>query len=559
MALSGCAPGEIPYPEAGPAPGGAEVGANIVCPSGTAEMQSQVLATRCAGAGCHGSSMSALGLDLVSSGLEARLVNVPSIGCRGERLVVPGQPEQSELYRKVAHATPECGVRMPVGSAFNDAEIECLRRWIASLPGGAPDAGAGGDAASDRPAADLGAICPAGQQPCGGRCVSLQDDNGNCGACGRVCAPGSSCSAGSCACPGGQQLCGQRCTDVTRDNLNCGVCGRTCGGGQSCVGGACACNGGLTSCGGACVDLASNAANCGACGKPCSAGSVCAGGSCVRGGCPAGTATCDGACVDTQVSALNCGGCGITCAAGQSCTSGACSCAAGTSLCGGACVNSASDPWNCGGCGRTCPAGSACSGGSCGCASGQTLCGSSCVNTASDSGNCGGCGKACSGGASCVGGVCGTTCAPGTTLCSGSCVNTASDTRHCGGCGQACGAGESCTGGVCVGCGPTVSFANQVQPIFNASCTSNCHGGNRPAGGVSLAAGVAHAEIVNVTSSCRGLKQVAPGAPGSSYLINKLTGVGMCSGSVMPKMGGELSAAQIDLIRAWICQGAPKN
>jgi hypothetical protein len=34
--------------------------------------------------------------------------------------------------------------------------------------------------------------------------------------------------------------------------------------------------------------------------------------------------------------------------------------------------------------------------------------------------------------------------------------------------------------------------------------------------------------------------------------VNKLTGIGMCSGSAMPKAGGELSAAQVDVIRAWI-------
>ncbi len=60
-------------------------------------------------------------------------------------------------------------------------------------------------------------------------------------------------------------------------------------------------------------------------------------------------------------------------------------------------------------------------------------------------------------------------------------------------------------------------------------------------------------------STCRGLRQVAPGSPASSYLINKLTGVDMCAGSVMPKAGGELPKAQIDLIRGWICQGAPNN
>ena len=42
-------------------------------------------------------------------------------------------------------------------------------------------------------------------------------------------------------------------------------------------------------------------------------------------------------------------------------------------------------------------------------------------------------------------------------------------------------------------------------------------------------------------------------------LLDKLTGVNLCSGSVMPKAGGKLPQSQIDLVRAWICQGAPNN
>jgi hypothetical protein len=138
-------------------------------------------------------------------------------------------------------------------------------------------------------------------------------------------------------------------------------------------------------------------------------------------------------------------------------------------------------------------------------------------------------------------------------------VNTSNDPANCGGCGKACPGGQVCRAGTCVDCGPAVSFARQVQPIFDAGCTNNCHSGNRPAGGLSLAAGAAHAELVNVTSTCDGRKQVAPGAPEASYLMNKLTGMGMCAGSVMPKMGGELTAAEIAVVRGWICQGALKN
>jgi hypothetical protein len=53
--------------------------------------------------------------------------------------------------------------------------------------------------------------------------------------------------------------------------------------------------------------------------------------------------------------------------------------------------------------------------------------------------------------------------------------------------------------------------------------------------------------------------RVAPGSVATSYLVNKLTGQGLCSGNLMPPNGGPLSSTQLDLIRAWICNGAPNN
>ncbi|MBL8950054.1 MAG: hypothetical protein JNK82_04715 [Myxococcaceae bacterium] len=42
----------------------------------------------------------------------------------------------------------------------------------------------------------------------------------------------------------------------------------------------------------------------------------------------------------------------------------------------------------------------------------------------------------------------------------------------------------------------------------------------------------------------------------ASYLVNKLTGTGMCLGSQMPKGSGSLTAAQLDTVRAWNATGA---
>ena len=82
-----------------------------------------------------------------------------------------------------------------------------------------------------------------------------------------------------------------------------------------------------------------------------------------------------------------------------------------------------------------------------------------------------------------------------------------------------------------------------------------------PAEGLNLNAGKAYAALVNAPSSqCGGgTLLVKPGAVGESYLVNKLTGQGMCFGSRMPKGGSSLSQAQIDLVRTWICAGAPNN
>lgn len=315
-------------------------------------------------------------------------------------------------------------------------------------------------------------------------------------------------------CPEGEASCGGACIDVTSDPANCGGCGIACGPDQRCADGRCECVVSLDACGAACVELSSDPMHCGACDNACAA--LCAMGRCVDR-CPAGTTECDGACADLSSSAAHCGACDRPCAPGEACTEGACSCAEGYERCGGACVDLASDEAHCGACDRP-----------------------------------------CSEGASCVDGAC--TCPAGTTSCGGECVELASDPRHCGACGNACADGASCAGGTCVSCGPEVSFAADIQPIFTRSCAvSRCHSGARPQASLSLEAGRAWAELVNVPASCGGHILVVPGSEADSYLMNKLLGVGMCSGSQMPKRDEALPAAEIELVRAWICRGAAND
>lgn len=422
------------------------------CGATANELQQQLLATSCSGAGCHGATMPAAGLDLVSGDL-VELAGTSSALCAGWALVVPGSPEKSLLYNKLVASTPACGERMPLGKHISEAQAECVARWIRSL-------GAGG--------------C----EMCGGsECVSLSSDSKHCGECGNVCPDGVACESGACACPTGATACDGSCVSLMTDAQHCGACQTACGAGATCVAGACSCQGGLTACGDACSDVQSDPAHCGSCDQSCAVGEVCLQGACAEG-CGALT-ECSGSCVDLTTNVLSCGKCGNTCAPGLTCTDGQCSCP-----------------------------------------SGKTLCGDLCVDTQADAANC-------------------------------------------GKCGNACGAGETCGAGSCA-CSAlgNVSFAKDVAPILSSACTSaGCHSGMKPKEDLSLDATKAYADLVGVTASqCGGQRKlVVPGSPSSSYLMQKLLGVGVCTGTQMPKAGQSLPQQQLDAISAWICSGAPNN
>ncbi len=105
-----------------------------------------------------------------------------------------------------------------------------------------------------------------------------------------------------------------------------------------------------------------------------------------------------------------------------------------------------------------------------------------------------------------------------------------------------------------------VGFASDVQPIFTSRCTS-CHGSVSPSGSLSLVAGSARANLVDVNSTeCTSTKRVAPSNADASYLVHKIEGTGPCYvGSRMPLGGPFLSASDVAKIRSWIDQGALDN
>lgn len=91
--------------------------------------------------GCHGAEPGEGdgGLSFFTSQRDATyaaLVGVQSAAsgrtvCAGKTYVVPGSPETSLLYDKVANATPSCGGHMPAsGMPLSAAELASLSSWI---------------------------------------------------------------------------------------------------------------------------------------------------------------------------------------------------------------------------------------------------------------------------------------------------------------------------------------------------------------------------------------------------------------------------------------------
>ena len=110
-----------------------------------------------------------------------------------------------------------------------------------------------------------------------------------------------------------------------------------------------------------------------------------------------------------------------------------------------------------------------------------------------------------------------------------------------------------------------VSLANDLQPIFDASCaTSGCHAGATPQIGLSLESGLAYSKLVNVPAGapdCNGNPRVSPGNSANSVLYKRVSGT--ACGVRMPWSlipgSDTLTTAEQTAIRDWIDQGALNN
>ncbi|MEP7119810.1 MAG: hypothetical protein ABJE95_02825 [Byssovorax sp.] len=141
--LAGC-PGKLRDPGRFTADGGmgGAGGGSPTCP----DVPTEILAKKCAGSACHSGATPQLGLDLVSAGVETRVLGKMASECK-HPLADPADPTGSQIYIKVAGT--DCGGRMPPSAPLPDSEIACVKTWIAGLSGGGTSAtssstGAGG-------------------------------------------------------------------------------------------------------------------------------------------------------------------------------------------------------------------------------------------------------------------------------------------------------------------------------------------------------------------------------------------------------------------------------
>jgi len=150
-------------------------------------------------------------------------------------LYAPNSPELAAARKQCAPCTAECDLRKKTKCETNtctDVHNCGGCNVVCSVANGTPTCSSGTCA--------VGA-CHSGFGDCdhnaANGCETSLTNNNNCGACGTVCASGTSCQSGQCVPSCGTVDCGFGPVDTCSDNFNCGGCGAFCP--ATCIGGTC--------------------------------------------------------------------------------------------------------------------------------------------------------------------------------------------------------------------------------------------------------------------------------------------------------------------------------
>jgi hypothetical protein len=107
------------------------------------------------------------------------------------------------------------------------------------------------------------------------------------------------------------------------------------------------------------------------------------------------------------------------------------------------------------------------------------------------------------------------------------------------------------------------TFMQLQRRVFGGCRVSTCHG-STVSGGLDLRVGAAHFNLVdqpatNSAAAAAGKKRVVPGDPDASFLWQKLVGhLEPDEGERMPSTGREPTELELEMLRAWIAEGAPQ-
>lgn len=106
------------------------------------------------------------------------------------------------------------------------------------------------------------------------------------------------------------------------------------------------------------------------------------------------------------------------------------------------------------------------------------------------------------------------------------------------------------------------SFTRDIAPIFDRRCaTGGCHSPATQRAGLVLTEDAVYEEIVGVSARHEGFLLVAPGNADTSWIVRMIEpDPARRHGLVrMPLASTPLTPNQIENIRRWIDQGAPRN
>lgn len=109
------------------------------------------------------------------------------------------------------------------------------------------------------------------------------------------------------------------------------------------------------------------------------------------------------------------------------------------------------------------------------------------------------------------------------------------------------------------------SFELLERELFAPNCAlSGCHVGANPAGGLVLTGSSVYEQLIdiapaNAAAQSDGLRRIKPGQPDNSFLLLKLKAITKPEyGARMPLGSHALTENQVEFVRTWITQGAPK-